>query len=87
MNTHWLKVWSEYYDDVVSGRKPFEVRVDDRTPPYEVGDTLILADWDKDERKYVGRECEKEVTYVLRDPQFVLPDHCIMGIKEIDHGR
>ena len=67
MNTHWLKVWSEYYDDVASGRKPFEVRVDDRTPPYEVGDTLILADWTKTKESMLDGNARKKLhmSYVI----------------------
>lgn len=84
MNTHWLKTLPEFYDDVATGRKPFEVRIDDRFPRYEVGDALILAEWDDNERKYTGRDCEKEVTYTLRDPRFVLDGYVIIGIRQKD---
>lgn len=35
-----LKTWTQYYDDVAAGKKPFEIRVNDRG--YRVGDILIL---------------------------------------------
>lgn len=42
---HELKTWPGYFEDVISGRKTFEVRVFDR--PYRFGDTLKLREWDK----------------------------------------
>lgn len=79
MNTHYLKTAPEFYGDVESGIKPFEVRIDDRFPRYEVGDTLYLQEYA--DMEYTGRECVKTVTYVLRDPRYVKNGYCIMGIK------
>ena len=40
MKAHNLKLDTEYFDDVKSGKKSFEIRKDDRG--YEVGDLLLL---------------------------------------------
>jgi len=40
MRTHELKCWPEYYEQVASGRKSFEIRVNDRD--YQVGDTVAV---------------------------------------------
>ena len=40
MQTHELKTDPQVFDDVVSGKKTFEIRKDDRG--FEVGDLLIL---------------------------------------------
>lgn len=59
---HVLKTWTAYFEAVADGRKTFEIRKNDRN--YQVGDTLILRDWDPNEGEYTGRRIEVEVTYV-----------------------
>jgi len=56
------KIWPEYFEAIVSGRKKFELRLDD----FEVkeGDTLLLLEWDPKTKEYTGRKVEKKVTYV-----------------------
>lgn len=56
------KLWSEYYDQVASGKKKYELRLND----FEVteGDVLVLREWDKDKKEYTGRTLEKMVTRV-----------------------
>ena len=58
------KIWPEYYDLVVKGRKKFELRLAD----FDVkdGDTLILEEWDPKIKEYTGRKIEKKVDYVLK---------------------
>lgn len=56
------KIWPEYFDAVFSGKKKYELRLND----FEVkeGDTLFLREWDPKTKEYTGREIEKKVTYV-----------------------
>lgn len=63
--THRLKIWPCFFDDVASGRKPFELRYNDRD--FKVGDELLLQEWESG--VYSGRETRKRVTYVLQDVQ------------------
>jgi len=58
------KIWPEYFDDVASGKKKFELRLND----FEVneGDILILEEWDPKTKSYTGRKTEKKVTGVNR---------------------
>lgn len=58
------KIWAEYFDLVNSGKKNFELRLDD----FDVneGDTLVLEEWDPKTKEYTGRKIEKTVGYVLR---------------------
>jgi len=58
------KIWPEYFDAVVSGKKKFELRLND----FDVaeGDTLVLEEWDPKTEAYTGRKTEKNVTYVGR---------------------
>lgn len=63
MKTHELKCYPEYYDEVAAGRKPFEVRKNDRD--YQVGDALILRRYDPGTQEYTGESLTRTVTYVL----------------------
>lgn len=58
------KIWSEYFNLVSSGKKKFELRLND----FEIkeGDTLILEEWDPKIKEYTGRKIEKKVGYILR---------------------
>ncbi|OGY42198.1 MAG: hypothetical protein A2Y67_01595 [Candidatus Buchananbacteria bacterium RBG_13_39_9] len=57
------KIWPEYFDLVASGKKKFELRVND----FEIkeGDTLILEEWDPKIKQYTGRQIEKKAGYIL----------------------
>jgi hypothetical protein len=76
---HVLKTWTEYFNAVAADEKTFEVRKDDRN--YQVGDTLILKEWDNLRKSHTGSQTCVEVTYILKDPQFVKDGYVIMGIK------
>ena len=56
------KIWPEYFDAVASGRKKFELRLND----FEVneGDTLVPEEWDPKTKKYTDRNVERKVTFV-----------------------
>lgn len=71
------KLWSEYFDQVASGKKKYELRLND----FDVaeGDTLVLKEWNKDKKEYTGREIEKIVTRVNR---FKLEDLYAFWSKE-----
>jgi len=58
------KIWPEYFEAVVSGKKKYALRLND----FEINesDTLILEEWDPETKEYTGRSVEKKVTYVGR---------------------
>ena len=58
------KIWPEYFDAVASGKKKFELRLND----FEVneGDILVLEEWDPKTESYTGRKTEKKATYVCK---------------------
>lgn len=87
---HELKISPEYYDAVVNGIKPFEIRKNDRN--YSVGDTLRLREFDKYDiyqtqwvthSEYTSRECVAAITYVfnLKDFLNIDEDYVVLGIK------
>lgn len=78
---HDLKTWPEFFDEVVAGRKPFEVRFNDRD--YRVGDTLRLREWSPKSQDYTGRVTHQLVTYTMSGRFGVDPGHIIMGLQPI----
>ena len=58
------KVWPEYFKDIKSGKKTYELRLADWKCKTE--DVLILEEWDPKTEKYTGKKIEKKVTYVKK---------------------
>ena len=58
------KIWPQYFDQIKSGEKTFELRLADWE--CSVGDVLVLKEWDPKTKEYTGREIEKEITYILK---------------------
>jgi hypothetical protein len=58
------RVWNEYFELILAGKKKFELRLAD----FEVseGDTLVLEEWDKDKQEYTGRKIETNATYIIK---------------------
>lgn len=52
------------FEKVLSGDKQFDLRIAEFE--CEVGDTLVLREWDPEKKEYTGRELEKEVTFVVK---------------------
>lgn len=77
---HKLKIHPSYYEDVVSGKKTFEVRLNDRN--YAIGDILRLREWLPKEG-YTGRAKSVRVCYILRDFQGLKDGWVVLGITEI----
>jgi hypothetical protein len=59
---HELKIWPEFFEPVLRGDKTAELRYNDRR--YEVGDILILQEWEPRTREYTGREVKRLVSHV-----------------------
>lgn len=82
---HQLKIASNYFDDIVAGRKTFEVRKNDRD--FHVGDFLALNELtphecnEKHEHLETGRSVLMYVHYILDDPAYVKEGYVIMGIE------
>jgi len=80
--THVLKTWPEYFEAVYFGEKPFEVRKNDRN--FQVGDTLVLREWDPEKEDYTGRKLEVLVTYMtdVANMGVLKEGYVIMGIRK-----
>jgi hypothetical protein len=85
-----LRTWPEPFQAVLDGRKPYEIRVNDRG--FQVGDVLHLVEFDpKIYQQYdnavlalTGREVRKLVTYMTAGGAWGLPpDLCVLGLGEV----
>ena len=84
MKTHELKLWPEFWFDIVSGMKTFEYRKNDRG--FNAGDQLLLREYDPISTKYTGREIKAKITYTLGG--YGIPKgYVIMSIEVIRNTR
>jgi len=83
--THALKTWPQYFNQVVSGDKTFELRKNDRD--FKAGDIVLLQEYNADSEKYTGNEWTGIITYILSDaePLGLKCGYVILGIKEKDY--
>lgn len=98
---HELKILPHYFQPVLDGAKPFEIR-DNSDRNFQEGDTVTLNEWDGE--RYTGRNVTRQVTFVTdyaQQPGFVvfgmkLPDQesqlvnaylatCITGYSSYHH--
>ena len=76
--THDLKTWPEYFAEIATGNKTFELRKNDRN--FEPGDVLILQEWNPETKDYTGCKITKKVGCLLQG-EFGLPDDiCVMSL-------
>lgn len=79
MANHELKIWPMFFDEVLSGRKRFEIRFNDRD--YKVGDTLVLKEWCHEADYYTGRVLAMRVTYISDYKPGLREGFVVMGIE------
>lgn len=79
---HEIKIAAMYYEDVVSGKKSFELRKNDRG--YKQGDKLIMLEF-KD-GKHTGRIANADIVYMLEDYTGLAEGYCILGIQVTDYN-
>ena len=66
MKTYHFKTWPEFYKDLGPAGKPFEVREFDPEKPVEVGDQMVMDEWDPRCKDFSGEAKSAECTYVLK---------------------
>lgn len=82
---HQLKCAANYFEDVITGKKTFEVRKNDRN--FHVGDYLALNELtphecnSKHEHLETGRSAIFRVHYILDDPAYCKEGYVILGIE------
>ena len=80
-STHELKVWPACFEAVADGRKAFDVRLNDRD--YQVGDALLLREYEPESEQYSGRTTDRWISYLMQGGAFGLePGWCVLGLAE-----
>lgn len=82
MTTHYLKTWPYYFCLMCDGSKTFEYRRNDRN--YQVGDRLVLQEWDPGSACYSGQEFRCKVMLVVTAAPGLPVGHCIMQTEALD---
>lgn len=70
-NVHELKCWPQSFRAILTGRKRFEVRRDDRRPRFESGDQVTLHEYDPGDgtrppKGFTGQKATYLIGYVSR---------------------
>ena len=79
--THELKTWPSFFNSVMNGIKPFEVRKFDR--PFKIGDVLLLREYNPNTESYTGAVCTRQISYILSGGQFGIENgFCVMGLTK-----
>jgi hypothetical protein len=83
MKVHHLKTWPPCFEAIQNDLKHFELRKNDRD--FQVGDMLVLQEWNPHVGEYTTREIRAYVQWILQDvPQMGLMDgFCIMEIDKL----
>ncbi len=80
---HELKTLPKYFNAVLEGDKPFEVRKDDRD--FQTEDYVNLKEWNEE---FTGRNIVRQITYILgrnEDEKIYVPDgYVILGLSRSD---
>lgn len=84
MKTHNKKLIQPYFDDVWNGNKTFEIRKNDCD--YQVGDILILCEFDEKTSRYTGAWLVVKIVYKIEDFAGIENGYCILGIKVLERG-
>ena len=75
---HSLKTWPRYFKAVVSGKKTFEVRANDRC--FRVGEKVVLREWMPRAKRYTGKRAIVKILYLT---DFGQPDGQVVWSFEL----
>lgn len=80
---HALKTHPDYFAEIKSGKKNFELRKMDR--PFKVGDKLHLQEWNPVTETYTGEEMQFNIGYILKDAEKMglKKGFCIIGLEDL----
>jgi hypothetical protein len=77
---HAVKTLPEYFKLSAEGKKPFEIRINDR--PYREGDFLALNEWSEDDG-YTGRCIIEQIICIIDNPDWCKEGYIVMGVEPV----
>ncbi|MBR9961244.1 DUF3850 domain-containing protein [Anaerostipes sp. Marseille-Q3525] len=77
---HKLKLAKMFFNDMQTGRKPFDLQKNDRE--YQLGDVIEYREMDNGEP--TGRILEKEIIYILEGFAGLKEGYCILALTDIE---
>ena len=78
---HELKIYPEYYKQILLGLKKVEIRLNDRN--YQENDLLILNEFDPKTERYTGSQLKRKVDFIIRDVVGLDPDYVALQISKL----
>lgn len=75
---HTLKSHRKPFQDLWDGLRTFDVRSNDRN--YEVGDSIMLQEYDGDKHEYTDRIIGAKITYMLQGEWGLPSNVCVLGL-------
>lgn len=78
IRTFDVKIRKKYFDEIISGKKVFELCMDEKQNP---GNIVVFHEWDG--KRYTGRWVKCKITYVLRKVYGLMYGYCVLGIDVI----
>ena len=79
MKIHYLKTVQPFFSEVKKGTKTFEHRINDRD--FQVGDEVILQEYDLTTYSFSGQEIKGTITYVLTKRAGLGDDFCVFSFE------
>lgn len=73
---HELKILPEYFNQVISGNKNWELRKNDRG--FKVGDLIVIKEWVE---RYTGRSSLGTIKFILENYTGIENGYCILSIE------
>jgi hypothetical protein len=81
---HEIKIHTVYYNRVLEGVKPFEIREDDRD--YQVGDILLMREFDPERGEYISHSAPIRALVTYKSTFQQKDGWCVLGTKILEGG-
>lgn len=83
---HKLKTWPQFFKEIATGKKNFEIRKADRD--FRINDILLLKEWDPKTEEYTGKVCTRKITFILPGGSFgIQKDYVALSLTANIYGN